>query len=131
MEDLELIHKKEETIIEIEDNEAENIEIENIPRTQEEINEDLIRNLEINGELLSHKLYEMTKENQEYENEIQWYKRYMVEHGIDFERWKEDIIRRERAEYEKYGAMRPEDRIIFDDKLERVREAMRRRRAQK
>lgn len=130
MEDLELVRKKEKTV-EIEDNEVNDIEIEEIPKTQEEINEDLIRNLEINGRFLSDKLYEKTKENQEYENEIRWYKRYMNEHENDFERWKEDTIRREKAEYEKYGGMRPEDRKWFDNELERVREAMRRRRAQK
>ena len=127
MEDLELIRKKEKTMVEIEDNEANNVEIEEFPETQEEIIEDLKAKNESLREKYNQKstdyfdlLYQFTKRGEE----ISWYKRYMNEHGIDFMKWKGDVI----ADYEKYGAMRPEERRDFDDKLERVREAMRRRR---
>lgn len=127
MEDLELVRKKEKTVIEIEDNEINDIEIEEIPKTQEEI----IEELENQNKFLSERNNDLYGKVSKYRKDIEWFERYINEHGIDFERWKEDTIRREKAEYEKYGAMRPEDRKWFDNEIERIREAMRRRRAQK
>lgn len=127
MEDLELIRKKEKTFIEIEDNEINDIEIEEIPKTQEEI----IEELEKQNKFLNERNNDLYRRISKYNKELKWYERYMKEHRIDFERWKEDTIRREKVEYEKYGGMRPEERILFDNELERVREVMRRRRAQK
>lgn len=127
MEDLELIHKKEKTSVEIEDNEINDIEIEDIPKTQEEI----IEELENRNKFLNKINGELYRRISKYNEDLEWYERYMNEHRIDFERWKEDTIRREKADYEKYGAMRPEERQEYDERLEKIREAMRRRRAQK
>ena len=82
MEDLELIRKKEKTMVEIEDNEANNVEIEEFPETQEEIIEDLKAKNESLREKYNQKstdyfdlLYQFTKRGEE----ISWYKRYMNE----------------------------------------------------
>lgn len=132
MEELQLIEKKEISDIEIEGYEAESIEIEEIPKTLEDIASDLLER----NEWLEREKYRLMNERDKYRNESYWLKRYMKENeidieNIDFESWKEDASRRDRADYDKYGAMRPEQRKEYDERLERVREEMRRRRAQK
>ena len=132
MEELQLIEKKEISDIEIEGTETESIEIEEIPKTLEDIASDLLER----NEWLEREKYRLMNERDKYRNESYWLKRYMKENridieNIDFESWKEDASRRDRADYDKYGTMRPEQRKEYDERLERVREEMRRRRAQK
>ena len=132
MQDLQLIEKKEISDIEIKDNEAETIEVEELPKT----NEDIINELKKENKRLDEASDHLLKVVHKYQDELEWLKRYMKESGIDYdsidlESWKEEARRRDRADYEKYGAMRPWQRRDFDDNLERIREAMRRRREQK
>ena len=132
MQNLQLIEKKQISDIEIKDNEVEAVEVEELPKTQEDIINDLLEK----NERLREEIRRLNKINDMCWEELIWLKRYMKEHGFDYEKidlesWKEDAKRRDRADYEKYGTMNLQQRKDYDESLERVREEMRRRRAQK
>lgn len=112
--------------IEIEGVEDEPVNIEEMPRTEEDIIDEN-RILEENLECYKKLVADLQTEKNEYYGLICDYEKCLSSHGINFKRWKEQYEK----DYQKYGTHDRYDIEIIDQNMERTRALMRERRRQR